>query len=222
MWHPGRLESSNVRTSDIARWYTNLTVFYKQFKLMSSRHRMYVIFASINIIPRMESFSAYPKWISLAIRIFNTSSGGYSEGMLDILVLSFVSQQTYTENYTPSLYKCIFHTCEIKQTLLPHIHTLARSHRPVLCAQMQILRPFTDHPHAHSQHGNCSTDKRSILPLIGAVFYGRMLCLGAETPNQSRLCGQDESRQDKSAWLWGGQISWGYAIAVICRLERDL
>lgn len=76
---------------------------------------MLVTSASTNIIPLMESFSAYPKWISLAIRIFNTSSGGASEVMFDILVRFLVSPQTYIENYTPYLHKYTFQIWEIKQ-----------------------------------------------------------------------------------------------------------
>lgn len=104
---------------------------------------MVVKFASTNIIPLIESFSAYPKWMSLAIRMFSTSSGGASEGMLDILVWFLLSPQTNIENYTPYLQQYTFHIREIKQMRIPHIRNLSRSHRHTLCARIPILHQCT-------------------------------------------------------------------------------
>jgi len=151
MWQLGKLVSPNLKPP-ITQERMKIRPHSTQFKLIKSQHRMLVTSVSTNIIPLMESFSAYPKWISLAIRIFNTSSGGASVGMFDILVWFFVSPQTYIENYTPYLHKYTFRIREIKQIRTPHIRTLARSHHrsssigshwQKLCARIPMLDPCT-------------------------------------------------------------------------------
>jgi len=131
-----------------------------QFKLIRSLHRMLVTSVSTNIIPLMESFSAYPKWISLAIRIFNTSSGGASEDMFDILVWFLVSPQAYIENYTLYLHKYTFQIREIKQIRISHIRTTCPLSQTDDCALTQ-----TDY-----NHGCCVTDGGSMLPRMRGVF----------------------------------------------------